>query len=56
MCYGENGTVKYLENMADNIFSHRYSMKKCWVAQAYTLKLLHKRLKKNRVENDIMVY
>jgi hypothetical protein len=26
MCYGENGTVKFLENLADNIFSHRYSM------------------------------
>jgi len=26
MCYGENGTVIFLENLADNVFSHRYSM------------------------------
>jgi hypothetical protein len=26
MCYGENGTVKFLETLADNVFSHRYSM------------------------------
>jgi hypothetical protein len=26
MCYGENGTVKFLENLTANVFSHRYSM------------------------------
>jgi hypothetical protein len=27
MCYGENGTVKFLETLADNVFRHNYSMK-----------------------------
>ena len=26
MCYGENGTVKFLETLADNVFRHNYSM------------------------------
>ena len=26
MCYGENGTVKYFETLADNVFRHNYSM------------------------------
>jgi len=26
MCYGENGTVKFLETLADNVFTHNYSM------------------------------
>ena len=26
MCCGENGTVKFLETLADNGFSHNYSM------------------------------
>jgi hypothetical protein len=26
MCYGENGTVKFLETLADNVFRHSYSM------------------------------
>jgi hypothetical protein len=26
MCNGENGTVKFLENLADNVFRHNYSM------------------------------
>jgi hypothetical protein len=26
MCYGENGTVKFFETLADNIFRHNYSM------------------------------
>ena len=26
MCYGENGTVKFLETLADNVFRHDYSM------------------------------
>jgi hypothetical protein len=26
MCYGENGTVKFLEILADNVFRHNYSM------------------------------
>jgi hypothetical protein len=48
MCYRENGTVKFLENLAANVFSHRYSMMQIYkknelwenvgVAQAYTLK------------------
>jgi hypothetical protein len=25
-CYAENGTVKFLETLADNIFTHNYSM------------------------------
>jgi hypothetical protein len=48
MCYAENGTVKFLETLADNIFTHNYSMMQIkkknerwehfWVTQAYTLK------------------
>ena len=49
MFYGENGTVKFLETLADNVFRHNYSMiqkkkkKKdrweiFWVTQIYTLK------------------
>jgi hypothetical protein len=38
MCYGEKGTVKFLETLADNVFRHNYSMMqikkrtnaKCW--------------------------
>jgi hypothetical protein len=26
MCYGENGTVKFVETLADNVFRHIYSM------------------------------
>jgi hypothetical protein len=26
MCYAENGTVKFLETLADNLFTHNYSM------------------------------
>jgi hypothetical protein len=26
MCYGENGTVKFLETLADNVFRYNYSM------------------------------
>jgi hypothetical protein len=26
MCYGDNGTVKFLETLADNVLSHNYSM------------------------------
>ena len=26
MCYAENGTVKFLETLADNVFTHNYSM------------------------------
>jgi hypothetical protein len=26
MCYGENGTVKFVEALADNVFRHNYSM------------------------------
>jgi transcriptional/translational regulatory protein YebC/TACO1 len=26
MCYGENGTVKFVETLADNVFRHNYSM------------------------------
>jgi hypothetical protein len=26
MCYRENGTVKFLETLADNVFRHNYSM------------------------------
>jgi hypothetical protein len=25
MCYGENGTAKFLETLADNVFRHSYS-------------------------------
>ena len=49
MCYGENGTVKFLETLADNVFRHNYSMMQflnkieLWenfgVTQAYTLKM-----------------
>jgi hypothetical protein len=47
MCYAENGTVKFLETLADNVFTNNYSMmeikkKELWenfgVTQAYTLK------------------
>ena len=47
ICYGENGTVKFLETLPENVFRHNYSMvqikKKInrWenfgVTQAYTL-------------------
>jgi transcriptional/translational regulatory protein YebC/TACO1 len=34
MLYGENGTVKFLETLTDNVFRHTYSMmqilKKKW--------------------------
>jgi hypothetical protein len=26
ICYGENGTVKFVETLADNVFRHHYSM------------------------------
>ena len=48
MWYGENGTVKFLETLADNVFTHNYSMiqiktNEPWenfgVTQTYTLKL-----------------
>jgi hypothetical protein len=26
MCYGGNGTVKFFEPLADNVFRHNYSM------------------------------
>jgi hypothetical protein len=26
MCYGENGTVKFFETLADYVFKHNYSM------------------------------
>jgi hypothetical protein len=26
MCYGENGTVKFFETLADNVLRHNYSM------------------------------
>jgi hypothetical protein len=26
MCYGEHGTVKFFETLADNVFRHNYSM------------------------------
>jgi hypothetical protein len=50
MCYGENGTVKFFETLADNVFKHSYPMMqikkktneqwdKLGLAQAYTLKL-----------------
>jgi hypothetical protein len=26
MCYGKNGTVKFFETLADNVFRHNYSM------------------------------
>jgi hypothetical protein len=26
MCYGENGTVKFLETLPDNVFKHSYSV------------------------------
>jgi hypothetical protein len=49
MCYGENGTVKFLKTLADNALRHtgNYSMMQIkkkmnsgtiWVTQAYTLK------------------
>ena len=34
MCYGENGTVKFLETLSENVFRHNYSMvqiKKNWM-------------------------
>jgi hypothetical protein len=46
MCYGENDMVKFLETLADNVFTHNYSKmqikkkKELWenfgVTQAYT--------------------
>jgi hypothetical protein len=44
MCYGENGTVKFVETVADNVFRHDAYLKKIkrWensrVTQVYTLK------------------
>jgi hypothetical protein len=48
MCYGENGKVKFLETLADNVFRHNYSMMQIKkkidllenfeVTQVYTLK------------------
>ena len=48
MCYGDNGTVKFFETLADNVFRHNYSMMQIlkkierwenfWVTQVYTLK------------------
>jgi hypothetical protein len=47
MCYGENGKVKFVETLADNVFEHIYSMMQIkkdeqWenvrVIQVYTLK------------------
>ena len=46
MCYRENGTVKFLETLPENVFRHNYSIeqikKKWWehfaVTQAYTFK------------------
>jgi hypothetical protein len=26
MCYGENGTVKFLETLEDNVYRHSYSI------------------------------
>jgi hypothetical protein len=26
MCYGESGTVKFFETLADDVFRHNYSM------------------------------
>jgi hypothetical protein len=47
MCYGENGMVKFLETLADNVFRHNYSMMQIFkkidqwenvgVTQVYTL-------------------
>jgi hypothetical protein len=55
MCYGENGTVKFLETLADNVFRHNYSMmqilkkNELWeyfgVTQAYTLKQCKKNVR-----------
>jgi hypothetical protein len=28
MCYGENGTVKFVETVADNVFRHDANLKK----------------------------
>jgi hypothetical protein len=30
MCYGDNGTVKFLETLTDNAFSHNYSRMQIW--------------------------
>ena len=44
MCYGENGTVKFVETVADNVFRHDANLKKIkrWenfrITQVYTLK------------------
>ena len=53
MCYGEKGTVKFFETLADNVLKHNYSMmqikkKMEWwenfrVTQVYHLKTLSKR-------------
>jgi len=50
MCYRENGTVKFLETLTDNVCTHNYLMMQIkkkielWehfgVTQAYTLKFL----------------
>ena len=46
MCYAENETVKFLETLADNVFTPNYSMMQIkkkelwenfWDTQAYTL-------------------
>ena len=47
MYYGENGMVKFLETLADNVFRHNYSImqikkkidrwENVWVTQVYTL-------------------
>jgi len=52
MCYGENGTVKFLETLADNVFRDNYLMMQIkkkivlWenfgVTQAYTLNIVLK--------------
>ena len=50
MCYRENGTVKFLETLADNVFRHNYSMihiykNELWenfgVTQVYPLKRIY---------------
>jgi len=37
MCYAENGTAKFLETLADNVFTHEL-WESLGVTQAYTLK------------------
>ena len=49
MCYGETGTVKFLETLADNVFRHIYSMmqkkndrwENDWVTKVYTFNIDH---------------